>query len=708
MKRAGVLCFILLLVSLFKVEASDIYLYNNLKIDNQTSSKAVSYAIEAIQKDFNRKFGHTVLIKYRDKPITLTFRIKSDLNRFDQFTTTITPQHIQFEGTDEIGLIHCIYNFSAHILGIDPCIYFTGLMPDLKTEIKVKTGSVASSPYSIKYRGFFLNDEDLLTGFKMEKLAYGFNLDFMQKVFETILRLQMNGVIPSTLVLSDEPHLVLASDMGLYIMQHHAEPVGSVPLFWPKDKTYSWSTNKQAFVDFWTTAIKRQKAKHVIWTIGFRGLLDRSFWSDDPTITEDSSPEEKAKIINDVIATQYNLIKKITDTEQPLVSAVLRAETISLFEKNLLKFPDGTMVLFCDNGNAKISSGLIDKVKGSPYPIGTYLHVSYHNRNASMRINTTDPSDLFRQMKEVFDNKMDCMCVLNVGNMKEKVFGMQQMALYLTHYDKYKHVDGETYYRWYVKHKFGVDSPAIIEAYKGFIKNQFTIDGQRLKMGDEFYSCFVETALHMLFTRKQDSRVVKTYLPTILAKKVACLGDNPEGVTQELKMTMTFYSSFMDSIADQWETSMQRAYDAQGELLGNKLDFYKIDVMYPTEKMYHLTSMVAKLSKAVLHYMDQDFHAAQGACYAALEQAKAASTCEEKIEKNHVGEFNYWYRFDQNARTEANLDFIEHFLNNIKDMKYMSLAYKYRNSKTPDLQYKFQPWFKSKYKDELFYMNNAQ
>jgi hypothetical protein len=52
----------------------------------------------------------------------------------------------------------------------------------------------------IDYRGFFVNDEDQLTGWAPAKPEDHTNIDpaVMDKVYETILRLKGNMVVPST------------------------------------------------------------------------------------------------------------------------------------------------------------------------------------------------------------------------------------------------------------------------------------------------------------------------------------------------------------------------------------------------------------------------------------------------------------------------------------------------------------------------------
>ena len=124
----------------------------------------------------------------------MRFQIDESLNGFDRYQVNVEPNSITFAGSDELGLIHAIYSFSGEILGIDPCIYFTGILPKQEKQIPLELGTIESKPYTFKHRVMFVNDEDLVIGFQMQKHSYGMNMEFMAKLFETMLRLEMTEV----------------------------------------------------------------------------------------------------------------------------------------------------------------------------------------------------------------------------------------------------------------------------------------------------------------------------------------------------------------------------------------------------------------------------------------------------------------------------------------------------------------------------------
>ena len=160
-----------------------------------------------------------------------------------------------------------------------------------------------SKPARVRYRGWFVNDETLISHWKVERRS---DLAFAM-VFETLLRLGGNLVIPGT---GENGHRYhdLAADMGLIITHHHAEPLGAkmfvqaYPELEPKFSLYP-----EKFRALWQDAIDRQKTTPTVWNIGFRGQGDKPFWEDDPQY---DTPEKRGALISRLIREQYALVKQ--------------------------------------------------------------------------------------------------------------------------------------------------------------------------------------------------------------------------------------------------------------------------------------------------------------------------------------------------------------------------------------------------------------
>ncbi|EQD33973.1 hypothetical protein B2A_12876, partial [mine drainage metagenome] len=105
-------------------------------------------------------------------------------------------------GPDVLGTIYAIYQFSQDYLGVEPMSYWTGARAPRRQRIMLPAGLRRIFPPPLfKYRGFFINDEDLLTGWAAAPKSEhtGISLAVMNEIYETILRLKGNmGDVPGT------------------------------------------------------------------------------------------------------------------------------------------------------------------------------------------------------------------------------------------------------------------------------------------------------------------------------------------------------------------------------------------------------------------------------------------------------------------------------------------------------------------------------
>ena len=108
------------------------------------------------------------------------------------------------------GTIFAIYTFSQEWLGTDPMYYWNDHEPAKKAAIAIPAGLSKNYPSPLfKYRGFFINDEDQLTGWAPGETTdhSGIARPVMDKIFETILRLKNNMVVPGTWTFSSDPQM---------------------------------------------------------------------------------------------------------------------------------------------------------------------------------------------------------------------------------------------------------------------------------------------------------------------------------------------------------------------------------------------------------------------------------------------------------------------------------------------------------------------
>ncbi|KAA6345487.1 hypothetical protein EZS27_006937, partial [termite gut metagenome] len=160
-------------------------------------------------------------------------------------------------GSDKRGTIYGIYELSNQI-GVSPWYYWADVPVKKQTNLYIIPGIYTDGEPAVKYRGIFLNDEaPALSGWSSETFG-GFNSNFYEKVFELILRLKGNLILPAmwgNAFYDDDPaNGLLADEMGIVTGTSHHEPLGRAHDEWKRYGSGAWDYNANANVltDFWT------------------------------------------------------------------------------------------------------------------------------------------------------------------------------------------------------------------------------------------------------------------------------------------------------------------------------------------------------------------------------------------------------------------------------------------------------------------------
>lgn len=124
--------------------------------------------------------------------------------KWESFVTQIVdepirgcPRAVVIAGSDPRGVIFGLYDISEQI-GVSPWYFWADVPIKQNKDIFILTKGKVQGPPSVKYRGFFLNDEQPgLSGWvqrNYEDTPYGigYNSKFYPNVFELLLRLRAN------------------------------------------------------------------------------------------------------------------------------------------------------------------------------------------------------------------------------------------------------------------------------------------------------------------------------------------------------------------------------------------------------------------------------------------------------------------------------------------------------------------------------------
>ncbi len=125
----------------------------------------------------------------------------------EAYEVCVDDKNVVITGTDMLGTIYGVYAFATKCLGISPTYRVTDVFPDQTEELELPPQTICAPERAVRFRGWFINDEDLLSEFKISGgkrvIDYPFYQDVMDTevldmILETALRLEMNLIIPAS------------------------------------------------------------------------------------------------------------------------------------------------------------------------------------------------------------------------------------------------------------------------------------------------------------------------------------------------------------------------------------------------------------------------------------------------------------------------------------------------------------------------------
>jgi len=377
-----------------------------------------------------------------DGPAHITLAVDKTLTLPEAWQVEISADGVRITGSDSLGLVHGIYQFSERCLGVDPLWFWKNIPPERRTRIELPSQVFVSAAPKFRYRGWFINDEDLLTEFG--KSAGPRHIDYpfyarvidpamAERIYEALLRLGGNMIIPASFVdLMNPPEAELvrrAVARGLYVTQHHVEPMGvshfGFENYWKtrgEKKAFRYSTDPDAVRTVWRAHAQRWwelAGDQVIWQLGMRGRGDRPIWIDDPNI----DPTTGGEFISQAMADQAAIVRSIDTRAKPLMTTTLFLEGAELMAAGKLRFPTGTTVVFADKGATQEMQRDFETAPRLPdYQYGVYYHAAFWRRGPHL-VQGVAPQRIYDVLGQVEDRGDTDYAIVNVSNIREHVLG---------------------------------------------------------------------------------------------------------------------------------------------------------------------------------------------------------------------------------------------------------------------------------------------
>lgn len=397
-------------------------------------------------------------------------------------------QGLVIYGSDKLGTIYGLFHLSE-LLGVTPCtflgdaghpVYERRILKNREPEeecqeedcIFVENG-ISKEP-SVKYRGFFINDEWPCFGNWTFSHFKGFTAQMYDHVFEYLLRMKGNYLWPAmwtSSFLLDGPgmeSMKLADEYGIYIGMSHHEPCMRSSEEWdlvkgkdsPYGEDWSYLTNKEGLLKYWEDGLKRCRGHQVFPTIGMRGERDSKM------LGEEAQIEENVRVLKEIITQQRRLIRENLEQDgqkYPLLFAVYKevedyyfgdSKTAGLRDFQEL---DGVTLMLCEDnfGNMRALPGKEERSRKGGF--GMYFHLDYHGGPCSYEwVASTPVTKIWEQMSMAYEYGIRDVWMVNAGDVKFQEYPLNffmDMAYDFETWGRKEAVAG--YARQWTKKQFG-------------------------------------------------------------------------------------------------------------------------------------------------------------------------------------------------------------------------------------------------------------
>ncbi|MGN0182335.1 MAG: glycosyl hydrolase 115 family protein [Candidatus Ornithomonoglobus sp.] len=389
------------------------------KISYSDRRPAIKNAAAILERDIAKRFEPSGAEKNR-----IILKSRQGMAEED-FTLKVTDDEMTVTADDELGFVYGLLYISEKFLGIQPFWFWMDQRIESTAFVEVANGEYKPKKPAVKYRGWFINDEVLI----MKWAVDGDYETPWKMAFEALLRCGGNIVIPGT-DKNSRLHRQLASDMGLWITQHHAEPLGAEMFIreYP-GLTPNYFEHKEKFHKLWRDAVDEQKDMKVVWTLGFRGQGDCPFWSRDTSGRYDTD-EKRGQLISDITELQRQLV--LEKVKNPVFCTNLYGEVMELYDGGYVHFAEDIIKVSADNGYGRMVTRRRDnhtaRISAMPKkPVehgGIYYHVSFYDLQAANHITMLPNSVDFvnRELNEVSHMNMTDFWVINCSNIRPHVY----------------------------------------------------------------------------------------------------------------------------------------------------------------------------------------------------------------------------------------------------------------------------------------------
>ncbi len=583
-------------------------------------------------------------------------------------------------GSDERGTMFGLYRFIKDFLEVDPMYFWSGNEPKRRETLRWDKIALTADEPSFRFRGWFINDEDLLTEWENGGGTRNINYPYysqvvtsnvIQHVVEALVRSGYNLIIPASFIdilNPAEARLVEESvKRGVFVSQHHVEPLGvsafSFFNYWKakgKDYKFSYYSSKAQLMEVWETyARKWAQYPNVIWQIGLRGIADRPMWQADESIPQ--SDADRGKIISDAMAAQMQLIRKYDKRKEPLITTTLWAEGSFLNDKGFLTIPENITVVFADNSPGwKWQADFYSTKRRPQNTYGVYYHHALWGSGPHLA-QVVPPQKTLDLLRDAHKHQADHYAIFNVSNVREFVAGIEATSQMLWDIDGFR---SDAFLKKWVESRFSYHHDAIIDAYNTYFAS-YAIHPERevpLFMDGQIFA----KGAGVLRTLEDKIKNPEKYAEKKTASSSSASRDafsqslssmHPQSVGNKKMLQLLYPQKLGFELTDiSVKPLMKQIPTAQSQLLYDNL-------IYPNALMIQLCTWLENVLLA-----DEAANAGnREACIARLEKALGVfPEIDALIDRYCYGKWKEWYRGDKKMNIPAKAELTRKVLETAK------------------------------------------
>lgn len=329
-------------------------------------------------------------------------------------------------GSDSHGTAYGILEISR-LLGVSPWEWWADVTPEKKEMFRLSGKFRELQSPSVEYRGIFINDEDwgLMPWsnktYEPSDVKGEIGPRTNERIFELLLRLRANTYWPAmhecTLpFFLTKGNREAAKKYGIFMGASHCEPMACNAAGEWKIRgkgAYDYVNNSPAVYQFWENRVKEVAGQEILYTLGMRGVHDGKMQGA-------KTVEEQKAVLDRVFVDQRGLLEKYVNKDVTQVPQVFipYKEVLDIYHAGL-QVPEDVTLMWCDDNYGYIRHFPTAEERARKGGNGVYYHVSYWGRpHDHLWLSTMSPSLIYQQMKQAYDQGIQKMWILNVGDIK--------------------------------------------------------------------------------------------------------------------------------------------------------------------------------------------------------------------------------------------------------------------------------------------------